>query len=508
MDSIGVGLKMFTKVLVANRGEIAIRILRALKEIGIRSVTVFSDADRSSPHIRYADEAYWIGPSPSTESYLKIEKIIEVAKKSHSEAIHPGYGFLAENAAFAEACEREGIVFVGPSSKAIRLLGDKTKARKTMKEAEIPVVPGTEEPVSDEREARKVCEEIGYPVIFKAAAGGGGKGMRKITTPSEITGALNTAMSEAGSAFDDSRIYIEKFIQNPRHIEFQILADRYGNVVHLGERECSVQRRHQKMIEESPSCVIDESFRTEMGNVARKVVLAAAYTNAGTVEFLVDEKRNFYFLEMNTRLQVEHPVTELVTGVDIVKQQFLLAAGEKLELTQDEISLKGSAIECRVSAEDPFNDFMPSTGKITRLVEPGGPGIRTESGIFEGLEISLYYDPLIAKLLAWGGTREEAISRMKRALKEYWIHGIKTTIPFHMKILENEEFLSGNYNTSIVDNVSLEFKTEEFDSSVAAIAAAVMAHRRRGVKRPIIKSRLRHNPWKMAGRVESLRRLR
>lgn len=499
---------MFTKVLVANRGEIAIRILRALKEMRIRTVTVFSDADRSSPHVRYADEAYRIGPPPSAESYLNIERIIETAKKSGCQAVHPGYGFLAENAIFAEACEREGIAFVGPSGTAIRLLGDKMRARKTMKEAGIPVVPGSEEAVRNEREARKICDKIGYPVILKAAAGGGGKGMRKIMGPDEIARALSTAMSEAGSAFDDSRIYIEKFIENPRHIEFQILADKHENVVHLGERECSVQRRHQKMIEESPSCVVDERLRAEIGDVARRVVLAAGYTNAGTVEFLVDKDRTFHFLEMNTRLQVEHPVTELVTGVDIVKQQFLLAAGEKLRLTRDQISLKGSAIECRISAEDPFNNFMPSTGKIIRLVEPGGPGVRVESGVFEGLEISLYYDPLIAKLLTWGVTREEAIGRMKRALGEYWIHGIQTTIPFHMKVLENEEFLSGNYNTGIVEGISAELQPERVDSSVVAIAAAVMAHREKGMKLPAKKPGLKYNPWKVTGRMQALRKFR
>ncbi|KPJ49520.1 hypothetical protein AMJ40_05335 [candidate division TA06 bacterium DG_26] len=494
--------RRFTKVLVANRGEIAMRILRALREIGIPSVAVFSDADRSSPHVRYADEAYRIGPPPSTESYLNIDKIIEVAKQSGAQAIHPGYGFLAENAAFAEACEAEALAFVGPTSQAIRLLGDKTKARNTMKHADVPVIPGSE-PVSDESEARRVCEDIGYPVIFKAAAGGGGKGMRKILAPQEIGGALRTAMSEAASAFDDRRIYVEKFIEHPRHIEFQILADNYGNVVHLGERECSVQRRHQKMIEESPSCIVDQSLRQEMGDVATRVVLASGYTNAGTVEFLVDRERKFYFLEMNTRLQVEHPVTELVTGIDIVKHQFSLAAGEGLELTQDQVSLIGSAIECRISAEDPFNDFMPSTGNITRLVEPGGPGIRVESGIFESLEISLYYDPLIAKLLAWGKTREEAIVRMRRALEEYWIHGIKTTIPFHQRILHDESFLSGNYDTGIVERISSEPMSHDVDPSVLAIAAVLMTHRK-NMKVRVTTPKETYSNWKMIGRTQSL----
>jgi acetyl-CoA carboxylase biotin carboxylase subunit len=503
-----VSREMFTKVLVANRGEIAIRVLRALKEMKIDSVAVFSDADRTSPHVRYADQAYRIGPAPSAESYLNIAKIIEVAKKSGSQAIHPGYGFLAENAAFAKACEQEKIVFVGPSSRAIALLGDKTKARAAMKKAEIPIIPGSQDPVEDPAQARSVCEEIGYPVILKAAAGGGGKGMRRIATSDELTGALNTAMAEASSAFDDSRIYVEKFIENPRHIEFQILADSHGNVVHLGERECSVQRRHQKMIEESPSCAVDQSLRKRMGDVACRVVTAAGYTNAGTVEFLLDRERNFYFLEMNTRLQVEHPVTELVTGIDIVKQQFLIAAGAELALTQDDISMRGSAIECRISAEDTFNDFMPSTGRITRLIEPGGPGIRLESGVFEGLEISLYYDPLIAKLLAWGETREEAISRMKRALREYWIHGIKTTIPFHMKILQTDRFLSGDYDTGIVPSVTHELCLEEVDSSVAAIAAAIMTHRRREARLPKMKLLSQQNPWKMSGRMQGLRKSR
>ena len=499
---------MFTKVLVANRGEIAMRVLRALREMKIESVAVFSDADRTSPHVRYADEAYYIGPAPSAKSYLNIEAIIDVAKRSRAQAIHPGYGFLAENSAFAEACEESNIIFVGPSSRAITLLGDKTKARAAMKKAEIPIVPGSEDPIKDVDEAKSVCDEIGYPVILKAAAGGGGKGMRKIATPDQLAGALNTAMSEAGSSFDDSRIYVEKFIENPRHIEFQILADSCGNVVHLGERECSVQRRHQKMVEESPSCAVDQSLRERMGAVACRVVTAAGYTNVGTVEFLLDRERNFYFLEMNTRLQVEHPVTELVTGIDIVKQQFLIAAGGELALTQEEISLRGAAIECRISAEDTFNDFMPSTGRITRLIEPGGPGIRLESGVFEGLEISLYYDPLIAKLLTWGETREEAISRMKRALQEYWIHGIKTTIPFHMKILQTDQFSSGDYDTGIVEAIRNQLRPEEVDPSVVAVAAAIMAHRGKKARLPKKISVRPQNAWKVSGRMQALRKFR
>ncbi|HID93337.1 MAG TPA: acetyl-CoA carboxylase biotin carboxylase subunit [bacterium (Candidatus Stahlbacteria)] len=500
---------MLKKILVANRGEIAMRVLRACRELGIPTVAVYSEADRTAIHVRYADEAFLIGPPPSTESYLRIDKIIDVAKRAGADGIHAGYGFLAENVEFAEACEREGITFIGPTSKAIRLLGDKIAARKTMMGAGVPVVPGTEEGITDEVQARKLAKSIGYPVLIKAACGGGGKGMRVAKNEKELMSLMKTARSEAKSAFGDPTIYLEKYLERPRHIEFQVLADNYGEVVHLGERECSIQRRHQKMIEEAPSAIMTEELRNKMGEVAKKAVIAAGYTNAGTVEFLVDKDMHFYFLEMNTRLQVEHPVTELVTGIDIVKEQIHLAAGEKLSLKQEDIKLFGAAIECRISAEDPDNNFMPSSGKIEELKEPGGPGVRVESGIFEGFEIPLFYDPLIAKLLVWARTRDEAITRMRRALTEYKIRGIKTTIPFHERVMENAHFISGNYDTGFVENVLDVIPKRKAHTEIAAIAAAINAYNRK--KQPTIMvgqasslSKLGYNPWKMAGRLAAI----
>jgi len=499
---------MFRKILVANRGEIAMRVLRACRELGISTVAVYSEADRTAIHVRYADEAFLIGPPPSTESYLRIDKIIDVAKRVGADGIHAGYGFLAENVEFAEACEREGITFIGPTSKAIKLLGDKIAARKTMIRAGVPVVPGTEEGITDEVQARKLAERIGYPVLIKAACGGGGKGMRVAKSEKELMSLMKTARSEAESAFGDPTIYLEKYLERPRHIEFQVLADNYGNVVHLGERECSIQRRHQKMVEEAPSAIMTGELRNKMGEIAKKAVIASGYTNAGTVEFLVDKDMNFYFLEMNTRLQVEHPVTELVTGIDIVKEQIHLAAGEKLSLKQEDIKMFGAAIECRISAEDPDNNFMPSSGKIEELKEPGGPGVRVESGIFEGFEIPLFYDPLIAKLLVWARTRDEAITRMRRALTEYKIRGVKTTIPFHERVMENAYFISGNYDTGFVENVLDVAPKRKPHTEVAAIAAAISAYNRK--KQPTISvaktEKVGYNPWKMAGRWAAMRK--
>lgn len=504
---------MFKKVLVANRGEIAVRILRACKEMSISTVTVYSDADRTALHTRYADEVYYLGPSPATESYLKIEKIIEIARKSNVDAIHPGYGFLAENTEFARKCEENNIVFIGPNSKAIELLGDKIASKKTMTKAGIPVIPGGEDEVQEGRdeEAIGIAQEIGFPVLIKAAGGGGGKGMRVVREKRELAGAIKQARNEAKSAFGNPAVFVEKFLESPRHIEFQILADNYGNVIHLGERECSVQRRHQKLIEESPSAIITDKLRAKMGNAAVRAVKVSNYTNAGTVEFMLDKNRNFYFLEMNTRLQVEHPVTELVTGIDIVKAQLKIASGEKLVLKQNDIEINGSAIECRISAEDPENNFVPSTGKITELIEPGGPGVRVESGIYEGFEVPIFYDPLIAKLLVWANTREEAISRMKRALYEYRIRGIKTSIPFHLLVLNNQQFVDGNYDTTFIDSVlrstteegkvlrKIEYKKKNYEiAAIAATIGKILREQRTTVVKSEEKPSI--NPWKLAAR--------
>ncbi|MCK4338540.1 MAG: acetyl-CoA carboxylase biotin carboxylase subunit [Candidatus Cloacimonetes bacterium] len=498
---------MIKKVLVANRGEIAVRILRACKEMDISTVTVYSDADRTALHTLYADEVYYLGPSPATESYLKIENIIEIAKKSSAEAIHPGYGFLAENTEFASKCEENNLVFIGPNSKAIKLLGDKIASKKTMTRAGIPVIPGGKDEVKNEDEAIEIAQEIGFPVLIKATGGGGGKGMRVVREKTELAGAIKQARNEAKSAFGNPAVFIEKFLESPRHIEFQILADNYGNVIHLGERECSVQRRHQKLIEESPSAIMTDELREKMGNAAVQAVKASNYTNAGTVEFMVDKNNNFYFLEMNTRLQVEHPVTELVTGIDIVKEQLKIASGEKLSLKQEDIKINGSAIECRISAEDPENNFVPSTGKIIELIEPGGPGVRVESGIYEGFEVPIYYDPLIGKLLVWAPTRQEAIVRMKRALQEYRIRGIKTSIPFHLIVMNNTEFIAGNYDTTFIDNVlrKIEYKKKNYE--IAAIAATI-GKILREQRTTVVKSERKPgiNPWKLAARQAMMRR--
>ncbi len=466
---------MFRKILIANRGEIAVRVERACREMGVRTVAVYSDVDRHALHVRCADEAYRIGPSPATESYLVIDKVIEVAKTSGAEAIHPGYGFLAENPLFAERCEKEGIKLIGPSAHAMRTMGSKTLARKTVQAAGVPVVPGTVEPIATEEEVFQVAGKIGFPVMLKATAGGGGKGLRLVKGEEDLRSSLRMAKSEARSAFSDDSVYIEKYIENPRHVEIQILGDRHGNYVHLCERECSIQRRHQKVVEESPSVVITPEVRAAMGKVAIDAARAVRYEGAGTVEFLVDRDINFYFLEMNTRLQVEHPVTEMVTGVDIVKEQIRIAAGEKLSLRQEDVKQTGHAIECRVYAEDPDRNFMPCPGLITSLRTPGGPGVRDDSGVFEGFEIPIHYDPIISKLVAWGKDREEAVARMKRALREYVVTGVKTTIPFHIRVMNNRHFLEGDFDTNFIDKV---FSREESERAlphfeVAVIAAAI-----------------------------------
>lgn len=443
---------MFKKILIANRGEIAVRVMRTCRELGIRTVAVFSEADRLALHVRLADEAYHIGPSPARESYLVQEKILSVAKQSGAEAIHPGYGFLSENPEFADAVARAGLEFIGPPASAMRQMGDKTAARKLMKSAGVPIVPGILEPIENIDAAQSIAQEIGYPVLLKAAAGGGGKGMRLVHKAEDLAPLFRTASSEARSAFGDGRVYLEKYVEQPRHIEFQVFADRHGNAIHLGERECSIQRRHQKVIEEAPSSLLDEKMRRQMGEAAVAAVQSCGYVNAGTIEFIVDKHRQFYFLEMNTRLQVEHPVTEMVTGLDLVKLQLEIAAGAKLPFEQSEVRLNGHAVECRIYAEDPENNFIPSIGHITHLHKPDGFGVREDSGVYEGGEISLYYDPMISKLVAWGSDRADAIRRMRRALREYEIGGVKTTIPFCLWVLQHEKFCRGDFDTHFVPN--------------------------------------------------------
>ncbi len=467
---------MFRKVLIANRGEIAVRVIRTLREMGIGSVAVYSDPDRTSLHVRMADEAERLGPGPSAESYLCIDRILDAARRHGAEAIHPGYGFLSENADFAAACEAAGIVFIGPSSASIRAMGSKTAARRSAIAAGAPVVPGTDQPVTLE-ELRAFAAAHGYPVLLKAVAGGGGKGMRRVDSEGELESAFRNASSEAERAFRSSEIYVEKLIERPRHIEIQLLGDRHGNMVHLGERECSIQRRHQKVIEECPSPLVElhPEMRHEMGQAAIRAAQSAGYYNAGTVEFLVDEERRFYFLEMNTRLQVEHPVTELVTGLDLVRHQVEIAAGWRLPFTQEEIAWRGSAIECRIYAEDPYNDFLPYPGKITRLRRPLGPGVRIDGCIYEGWVVPMEYDPLLAKLTVWAGTREHAVERLIRALREYDVGGIRTNIGFFRQILEDPEFRAAHLHTGFIEEFFARTPVREAPADFAAVAALVAA---------------------------------
>ncbi|BAT72152.1 acetyl-CoA carboxylase, biotin carboxylase subunit [Thermosulfidibacter takaii ABI70S6] len=496
---------MFKKVLIANRSEIAVRIIRACKEMGIKTVAVFSEVDRDALHVRMADEAYCIGPAPARESYLRIDKIIDVAKRSGAEAIHPGYGFLAENAEFAEACEREGIVFIGPPKDSIVAMGSKTVARQTAMKAGVPVIPGTLEPLSDEEIFQK-AKEIGFPIMLKAVAGGGGKGMRLVNNEEELESAVRLARSEAKGAFGDDSLYIEKYIENPRHVEMQILVDKEGNGVYLGERECSIQRRHQKVIEETPSVIMDEDLRRRMGEAALKVAKAAGYYSAGTVEFLVDKDRNFYFLEVNTRLQVEHPVTEMVTGIDIVKEMIKIAADEKLSFTQKDVRMEGAAMEFRVYAEDPFNNFMPTPGKITGYRVPGGPGIRIDSGVYEGAVVPMEYDPIVAKLIVWGKDRNEVISRSRRALREFVVRGIRTTIPFHLMVLDDERFVKGEFDTTFVASVidRLGKGSKEGLELALALAAIAEEEKETGVQKECKEARA-FDPWKFFGRKMLMR---
>lgn len=442
------------KILIANRGEIAVRVIRAAHELGLETVAVYSEADRDALFVRYADQAVCIGPPPLAESYLYYQNILAAAKSTGADAIHPGYGFLSENASFAEACRVLNIVFIGPQPMAIRKMGDKAMAKKIMKEAGVPVVPGSEGVLASFAEAKSLAEEIGYPVIIKATAGGGGRGMRIVAEKKELENAYNSAVNEAQKAFGDASVYLEKFIQDPKHIEIQVLGDKHGRAVHLFERDCSVQRRHQKLLEEAPSPVLDEVTRSAMSAIAVRAAQSVRYDSVGTIEFIYDiRKKEFYFIEMNTRIQVEHPVTEMITHVDLIKHQILVATGEPLSLTQEQIHKSGHAIECRINAEDPENNFLPQAGSLSQFIVPGGPGVRVDSGVYPGYAIPPYYDSMIAKLIVWGDTRKDAVARMKRALREFIVEGVKTTIPFHLQIMQNKDFLSGTYTTNFINKM-------------------------------------------------------
>jgi acetyl-CoA carboxylase biotin carboxylase subunit len=509
---------MFKKILIANRGEIAVRVIRACHEMGIRAVAVFSEADRASLHVRLADEAYAIGAAPSRESYLRIDKLMDVAKRAGCDALHPGYGFLAENPALPSACAAAGVTFIGPSAEAMEKLGSKTAARQLAKRAGVPSVPGALEPIAEIVEARRIAEEIGYPVLLKAVAGGGGKGMRLVSRASEIDGAWRDAGSEATNAFGDGRLYIEKYLEHPRHIEIQILADTHGNIVYLAERECSVQRRHQKVIEEAPSPVMVPELRRKMGNAAVNLAREAGYTNAGTVEFLVDAQRNYYFLEVNTRLQVEHPVTEMVSGLDLVQLQIRIAAGERLTFAWQELHPRGHAIECRIYAEDPENNFFPSPGKILARRTPSGPGVRMDEGVYPGFVVPMDYDPLLGKLIVWASTREEAIARMSRALDEYYVSGIKTNVDLFRKILADPAFIRAEFHTRWLDDrLQKEFKAapdhvdgpDDAPAENAALLGALAWHFARNAADSAQKNAATDEPasrWKLQGREEQVAR--
>lgn len=466
---------MFKRILVANRGEIAVRIIRAAREMGIETVAIYHEVDKKSTFVHYADYAYELKAETPKNAYLDIDQIVETAKKSRAEAIHPGYGFLSERAAFSKAVTEAGMKFIGPKPFAIDVMGNKTKARELMAKAGVPIVPGTKQKIIEIDEAFIIAKEIGYPILLKAAAGGGGKGMRKVESDADFVSSFEAAQREAIKAFGDDAIYIEKYIENPKHIEIQVIADGHGNYVHLGERDCSIQRRHQKVIEEAPSTVLDEELRHQMGEVALDAARACDYINAGTVEFLLDKNKNFYFLEMNTRLQVEHPVTEMVTGIDLAKEQISIAYGNELSFAQEDIKWNGHAIECRIYAEDPFNNFLPDTGTITYLRRPGGKGVRIDSGVEQGSEITIHFDPMLGKLIIWGRDRIEAVNRMERALMNYRIKGIKTCIPFELAVMQHHDFRYGYFDTSFIENAfdfaALDRMKEESEEFIAAIAA-------------------------------------
>ena len=510
----------FRKVLIANRGEIALRVIRACRDLGLKSIAIYSNADRNALHVRMADEAYHIGPAIAAKSYLHIPTIIDVARSSGAEAVHPGYGFLSENALFVKACQQAGLIFVGPPPQAQEAMGEKTAARRIAQAAGVPIVPGAMADIEDDSLARETAEQLGYPVLLKAAAGGGGKGIRFVRAPQELLSSLRTARSEARSAFGDGRVYLEKAISPARHIEVQFIADTHGNVVHLGERECSIQRRHQKLIEESPSPIMTEQLRAHMTAATVNLIRSIGYINAGTAEFLVGPDRNYYFLEVNARIQVEHPVTEWVTGIDLVQEQLRVAAGLPLSFTQEQVELRGVAIECRISAEDPENRFLPATGTVRLLQEPTGPGVRVDSSLFPGLQVPLFYDPLLSKLIVWGHNRTQAIARLRRALAEYQIIGVRTTLPFARWLMEHPRFIAGDISTNFIAE---EWETRQQDSGefpamqtglapaqVAAIAGGLLMHEQ------LAEQKIRHHAdsyrdgersrWREAGRIDALRR--
>jgi propionyl-CoA carboxylase alpha chain len=487
---------MFKKILIANRGEIALRIARTCRELGVQTVAVYSDLDRRAPIVHFADEAYALGGKTSSETYLDINKLIDIAKKSGAQAIHPGYGFLAENAAFTAAVKSAGMTFIGPPAKAIDIMGNKTAARQLMSNAGVPIVPGTETPLKDIKDAHDAADHVGFPLLIKAAAGGGGKGMRLVHKKKDLQAAAEAAQREAASAFGDPSIYIEKYVEEPRHIEFQILADNTGHCIHLGERECSIQRRHQKVVEEAPSSLLDLRLRVEMGEAAIQAAMACGYRNAGTIEFLVDKNRHFYFLEMNTRLQVEHPVTELVTGLDLVQEQLLIASGMEMTRKTSIQEFNGHAIECRIYAENPEDNFAPSPGIIRHISPPGGPGIREDSGVTAGSEISLFYDPLISKLCSWGANRNSAIQRMIRALSEYELQGIHSTIPFLIKVMQNPRFVRGDFTTNFIEEEPGLFKHDMTKAKIAALAAVILEQERKQEKKLATTSETGNSAWK------------
>ena len=462
------------KILIANRGEIALRIMRTCKTMGISTVAIFSEADRNSPHVRFADEAVCVGPAASKESYLKIDTIIKVCKELNVDGVHPGYGFLSENATFAKACNENGIIFIGPSVEAIEVMGSKLAAKQAVSKFDVPLVPGTDKPITDLNEAKALATKIGFPILIKASAGGGGKGMRIVNHIDEFQEQMQLAVSEATSAFGDGSVFIEKFVTSPRHIEIQILGDTHGNIIYLFERDCSVQRRHQKVVEEAPSAVLTPALRKKMGEAAVQVAKAVNYLDAGTVEFIVNANLDFYFLEMNTRLQVEHPVTEMITGVDLVKEQINIARGEKISCTQEELKINGHAIELRVYAEDPANNFLPDIGTLETYITPTGDGIRVDDGFDQGMDIPIYYDPMIAKLIAHGNNRQDAIDKLKKAILDYKIEGVKTTLPFGTFVLNHAAFTTGNFDTKFVDNYYHPNEIKQDEAKLAAIIAATL----------------------------------